>query len=243
MAAWSPAATPSRAWPSDSRADSAMMLTSASRATARPGPDRHPVDGRDDRLDRGQHLGHHGLGVPPLLDHGAVVGGHPLHHGQVPAGRERPPGPGDHRHRHRLVGIDHPPDLGELAMEPLVGGIEHLGAVDGDEQHPGRGPVEPEVLEVVVGGELGRGTGVGHPPIMTRAGRDPELGPWSPQIVARRRNYGFPSPGRAKGGQRSKNHLKCGVVHSERLLWLSRESERRTGDGQETPVLGRITHE
>ena len=42
-AAWSPAATPNRAWPSERRADSAMMLTSASRATASPAPTATPL--------------------------------------------------------------------------------------------------------------------------------------------------------------------------------------------------------
>ena len=43
MAAWSPAPTPSRRWPSVSRASSAMMLMSAMSATARPAPTATPL--------------------------------------------------------------------------------------------------------------------------------------------------------------------------------------------------------
>ena len=125
-----------------------MMLTSASRATASPAPDRDAVDGRDDRLHRGQDLVDHRVGIPPLLDDGGVVGGHPLDHGQVASGRKGPPGPGDHRHGDRLVSVDHRPDLGELAVQALVGGVEHVRSVDGDQEHAGAGPLEPEVLEV-----------------------------------------------------------------------------------------------
>ena len=172
MAAWSPAATPSRAWPSESRADSPMMLTSASRATASPAPTATPLIADDDRLDRRQHRLDDRPGVPPLLDHGGVVGGHPLDHGQVPAGREGPAGTGDHRRRHRLVGVDDRPDLGELAVEPLVGGVEDVGRSMVTSTTPGRG--------VRSGGggsrrrtRRGGSRGIGHDPIMRRRRRKP----------------------------------------------------------------------
>ncbi len=42
-AAWSPAATPRRTCPSDTRADSPMMLMSAMSATAKPAPTATPL--------------------------------------------------------------------------------------------------------------------------------------------------------------------------------------------------------
>ena len=60
----------------------------------------------------------------------------------------------------RLVGIHDRPDLRELPVQPLVGRVEHVRSVDGDEQYARAGSFEPEVLEVVVpslqGGRQGR---------------------------------------------------------------------------------------
>ena len=98
----------------------------------------------------------------PLLDHGIVIGGHALDHGQVPAGGKGAAGPGDDRHRHRLVGVGDGPDLGQLAVKALVGGVEYLGPIDGDQEDPGRRAVEPEMPEFVPRGRRAGMHEVGH---------------------------------------------------------------------------------
>jgi hypothetical protein len=99
------------------------------------GAHRHTVDRRDDRLlavddvvDQVAHLVEHPADP-------AVVARHPVHHGQVAAGRERPARPGHHGDPGLLVGGHVLPHPGQLGVHHLVGRVVAVRAVQRDQQH------------------------------------------------------------------------------------------------------------
>ena len=108
----------------------------------------------------------HWTAVPPLLDGGGVVGGHLLHHGQVPSGRECGSRASDHRDGHRVVGVHDRPDLRELPMQALVGRIQRLGPIDGDEEDRIGRSAEGEMLVVGVVGKANGARVIGRVPII-----------------------------------------------------------------------------
>src|SRR5207253_11103820 len=69
---------------------------------------------------------------------------------EAAARRERLAGTGDDHDASLRIGVDGGPDLGELPVQARVGRVQHLGPVDGDEEHPVRLGLEREVPEVGV---------------------------------------------------------------------------------------------
>ena len=88
IAAWSPAATPRRVWPSISRAFFAAIEMSAISAAARPGADRRAVDRRDDDLRAVDHVVDEVARLAPDARAHREVARHLLDHRHVAAGRE-----------------------------------------------------------------------------------------------------------------------------------------------------------
>ena len=79
------------------------------------------------------------------------------HHIQVAAGGERAAGAGDDGDARSVVSVEGEPDLRQLPVQTIVGRIQHLGTVDGDENHSAVPALERKVLVVaVVDGRLPR---------------------------------------------------------------------------------------
>ena len=65
---------------------------------------------------------------------------------EIAARRECFAGPRHQRHARRRIGVDCPPDLGQLPVESRVGRVQDLRPVDGDQHHPARSAIERQVL-------------------------------------------------------------------------------------------------
>ena len=154
MAAWSPAATPRRVWPSMMRAVRADDRDVRQDARHQPCADGRPVDGRHDRLGAVDHVEDEVPGLAHDPGPHGVVGHQVVEHLEAPARREGPPGALQQRDGHVGVAVDGEPHVGQLAVHGVVDGVE-AGGVERDPQHPVRRPVEPQVGE-------GVGVAVGH---------------------------------------------------------------------------------
>ena len=144
IAAWSPAATPIRVWPSMRRAERPAIEMSASRPDDEPGADGHAVHRRDDRL----------AAVDDVVDEVARLAEHPgarrevrdhlLDEIEVAARRERAAGAADDHGAGLGVGVDGAPHLGEVAVHGGVGRVEATLRLHRDHQDPVLGALEDE---------------------------------------------------------------------------------------------------
>ena len=77
--------------------------------------------------------------------------------GEVPAGREGPPVAGEHHGPGLGVGVDLREELGQPAVQLVVGGVQVLGPVQADDAH------RPVGLDLQLGGHVGSGHEAGSP--------------------------------------------------------------------------------
>src|SRR5262249_43244042 len=123
---------------------------------------------------------------------------------------EGAPAPGHHRHARAVVGVQCAPDLGELPVQSVVGGVEDVGTVDRDEHHAVRLALERQVLVLAVV----------HEGFYLVGGRD---GPRAP-MVARRHPGGAGAPlgytsQRAMTAQRSEPSTSATIQGSTWRSW------------------------
>jgi len=147
MTPWSPAATPSRVWPSTMRGDRDVGQQPHRQAC----PDRRPGHGGDDRLGAVDDAVDDVAGLPHGLDAGLEVPGHLLDHREVAPGGEGAVGPGDNHDRDVGIAVDIAPDPGQLLVLGGAHGIEPPRGVEDDPQDAGLGELEVEVRVVAVG--------------------------------------------------------------------------------------------
>src|SRR5690606_11717442 len=144
MAAWSPAATPRRVWPSMMRAVRPATEMSASRATASPAPTA--LDGGDHGLGAVDHVVNDVAGLGEDAHPHVVVARHLLDHGQVAAGGGRLALAADQHGPDGVVAVGVAPDLGQFAVAGAVDAVEPARRADGHAQHAVGGTVQLEPL-------------------------------------------------------------------------------------------------
>jgi hypothetical protein len=186
MAAWSPAATPSRVWPSPIFALSAAMLMSASRARHQPRAHRRAVHGADDGLVAVDDVVDQVARLLPDARAHREVAGHVLHQRQVAAAGKAHAFAAQHHGAHAVVLVDVAPDFGQLPVAVVAGGgqlavlglhlhVEHAAIL------PAAADVQALIAAVVDGGLAHGGVSVwvqgngphgsGTPPRAAQAGR------------------------------------------------------------------------
>src|SRR5215467_8281426 len=69
---------------------------------------------------------------------------------EITGRREGAAGAGHHRDARGVVGVQGEPHLGELPVQPVIGGVEHFRPVDRDENDPVGSALEHQVLVVAV---------------------------------------------------------------------------------------------
>ena len=135
IAAWSPAATPRRVWPSTIRASRAAIGMSARSPATSPAPTAGPVHRRDDRLVAVDHVVDQVARLAPDTRTDLEVVGHVLDQREVAAGGESLAlSAQDHGADLRII-ADVAPDPGEFAMAVVVGGGKLAGPAHHDLEH------------------------------------------------------------------------------------------------------------
>ena len=131
-----------------------MMLTSAIERDGESGADGHAVDRRHDRRVAVDHRAHDVACLAHHADRLFVVADLPGDPVQVATGRERPAGAGDHDGAHRRVVVDRAEHARQLEVHVGAGGVQAIGIVEGDQQHPVARPLETQlgVGRVRIGG-------------------------------------------------------------------------------------------
>jgi len=115
-----------------------------------PGTHRDAVDRRHHRLAAIDHVVDHVARFLPNAHAGVEIRHHLADELEVAAGRERLAGAGEQDRIHTRIGVDHPPDFGEVAVHLAVGGIELVWPVHHHAQDPGMRPIDLEPRKACV---------------------------------------------------------------------------------------------
>ena len=147
IAAWSPAATPSRVCPSMIRAVRAATETSASRPTTRPAPTAGPWIADTIGLEQSMTLWTRSRASrsDPRAD--GVVVGHLVDQLEAAAGGERLTGALHNGHAYVRIAVDDEPHVGQLAVSVGADGVEP-GPIERDAQDSVRRAVEAQAREL-----------------------------------------------------------------------------------------------
>ena len=124
IAAWSPAATPRRVWPSMMRAVRPTTDTSASSAATSPAPTAGPWMADTIGVEQSMRFTTRSRASRITRMPGVVVGDRRLDQVEAPAGGEPAPGAPQERHVHVGVAVDGAPHVGELRVRRGVDRVE-----------------------------------------------------------------------------------------------------------------------
>ena len=152
IAAWSPAATPSRVWPSmiSGGAGGDRDVGEEPRSEARA--DRRAADRGDDGLRAVDHVVDEVARLLPHAQTRLVAAAHLFDEIEIAPARERVTPAGKEDRRDLRISVNLAPHVRELVVHARIGRVGAASTLHGDAQHAWRGHIQLQALKGLVSG-------------------------------------------------------------------------------------------